>query len=224
MDHTDPNTPRSADALPGKAVAFWLDTTPETRFPSLRGDVAVDVAIVGGGIAGITTAFLLKQAGARVAVIDAGRVVSNVTGHTTAKITALHDLIYDHPIAQLGQGSARLCAEARQAAIGEITRLVRERGVDCDFRRTSAYTYTGSEQELESIAAEVQAVTGLGLPASYEERVPLPFPAKAAVRFADQSEFHPRKYLLALDGTVIQGPANEDLPEAHDALRPAQDD
>ena len=74
--------------LPGRPVSLWLATTPETHYPALAGDVSVDVAVLGGGITGIATAYLLKQAGATVAVVEAGRVVESVTGNTTAKITS----------------------------------------------------------------------------------------------------------------------------------------
>src|SRR5688500_14095763 len=86
--------------LPGQPVSLWLATTPETHFPTMEKELTVEVAVIGGGIAGIATAFLLKQAGVTVAVVEAGRVVKSVTGNTTAKITSLHALIYDYLISQ----------------------------------------------------------------------------------------------------------------------------
>ncbi|HEX8719455.1 MAG TPA: FAD-dependent oxidoreductase [Pyrinomonadaceae bacterium] len=188
--------------LPGKPVSLWLATTPETHFPKMERDVTVDVAVLGGGIAGIVTAFLLKQAGATVAVVEAGRVAESVTGNTTAKITSLHALIYDYLISQFGEDNARRYADAQQAAIEKIASLVTEHGIDCDFRRTDAYTYTELEEELDKVKAEVEAATRLGLPASFVESTPLPFPVKGAVKFTGQAQFHPRKYLLALVGKI----------------------
>ncbi|WP_292365010.1 MULTISPECIES: FAD-dependent oxidoreductase, partial [unclassified Methanoculleus] len=83
-----------AYGLPGRHESFWIETTPETSYPSLPGNLETDVAVVGGGITGITTAVLLKQAGYAVAVIEGDRICRGVTGHTTAKITSLHRLIY----------------------------------------------------------------------------------------------------------------------------------
>ena len=74
--------------------SLWVGTTEETRHPALGGDLEVDVAVVGAGITGLTSAILLKEAGNRVAVVEAGRVASGVTGYTTAKLSAQHGLIY----------------------------------------------------------------------------------------------------------------------------------
>jgi glycine/D-amino acid oxidase-like deaminating enzyme/nitrite reductase/ring-hydroxylating ferredoxin subunit len=186
------------DDLPGKPVSLWIATTPETNYPVFPQDLTVDVAILGGGIAGIATAYLLKQSGATVALVEAGRIAKSVTGNTTAKITSLHGLIYDYLISQFGEGGARQYADAQQAAIEKIASLIEEHKISCDFRRTSAYTFTESEEELDQIKAEVEAATKLGLPASYVETTPLPFPIKGAVKFDNQAQFHPRKYLLAL--------------------------
>ncbi len=192
------NKPPNENDLPGEPVSLWLATTPETDFPVLAGDISVDVAVIGGGMAGITTALLLKQAGMSVALIEAGRVVKSVTGNTTAKITSQHGLIYDHLISQFGTDGAQAYADAQQAAIEKIASLIQENNINCDFVRTSAYVYTEDEDEIERITAEVEAATKLNLPASYVETTPLPFEIKGAVEFKDQARFHPRKYLLAL--------------------------
>src|SRR5829696_5805003 len=142
------NSPDGAE-LPGKPISLWLATTTETHFPTMEKDVTVDVAVIGGGIAGISTALLLKQAGVTVAVVEAGRVVESVTGNTTAKITSLHSLIYDYLISQFGEEGARQYADAQAAAIEKIASLVEENKISCDFRRTSAYTFTESEEDLD---------------------------------------------------------------------------
>ncbi|MBW3637481.1 MAG: FAD-dependent oxidoreductase, partial [Armatimonadetes bacterium] len=145
-----------------------------------------------------TAATLLKAQGKTVAVLEAGRIVEGVTGYTTAKVTSLHSLIYDHLLRHFGEEKARAYGEANQAAIEQIAALVQEKHIDCDFARTEAYTYTESEGEVDQIRAEVEAALKLGLPAALTDETPLPFPVKAAVRFDNQAQFHPRKYLLAL--------------------------
>jgi glycine/D-amino acid oxidase-like deaminating enzyme/nitrite reductase/ring-hydroxylating ferredoxin subunit len=185
-------------SLSGQPTSLWLATTPETDFPALQGELTVDVAIVGGGITGLTAATLLKESGRTVAVIEAGRIVQGVTGYTTAKVTSLHALIYDHLIRQFGEGKAQAYAEANQAAIEHIAAWIRDKVIDCDFTRSEAYTYTESAKEVGQLQAEVEAALKLGLPASFTEQVPLPFPVKVAIRFDNQAKFHPRKYLLAL--------------------------
>ncbi len=186
------------DASAGKHLSFWIDTTPRTEYPALDGDASVDVAVLGGGITGLTAAVLLKRLGKTVAVVEMGRIAEGVTGRTTAKVTSQHHLIYDTLIKEHGEKRARLYAEANEAAIGRVASFVEEKGIDCDFRRLPAYVYTESEEMLSRLEAEVEAARKLGLPASFTEDVPLPFPVKGAVRFENQAQFHVRKYLLAL--------------------------
>ncbi len=183
-------------------VSLWIATTPETAYPPLSGEVAVDVAVIGAGITGLSVATLLKRAGVQVAVIEAGRVASGVTGYTTAKVTSLHGLVYAGLARDLGEERAGLYAEANQAAIERVAVLVHEDGIDCDFRRMAAYTYTEDPKRIADIQAEEEASRRLGLPASYVETTELPYPVRAAVRFDDQALFHPRKYCLALAGSI----------------------
>jgi glycine/D-amino acid oxidase-like deaminating enzyme/nitrite reductase/ring-hydroxylating ferredoxin subunit len=202
MDFVELGDVAEGDELPGKPVSLWIATTPETNFPTLSGDLTVDVAIIGGGITGIATAYELKQAGATVAVVEAGRVVKSVTGNTTAKITSLHGLIYDHLVSEFGEEKARIYADAQESGKEKIASLVEQLGIDCDFRRASAYTYTLDEEESEQITREVEAAKKLGLPAFYADETDLPFKVRAAVRLDNQAQFHPRKYLLALAGQI----------------------
>jgi len=164
----------------------------------MAGNVSVDVAILGGGITGLTAAVLLKGLGKTVAVIEARRIAEGVTGHTTAKVTSQHKLIYDQLIQKHGEEKARLYAEANEAAIDCIEAFVNEKGIDCDFRRLPAFVYTESEEYLGQLQSEVEAAQRVGLPASFVEQAPLPFPVVGAMRFEAQAQFHIRKYLLPL--------------------------
>src|ERR671917_231120 len=119
----------SDTALPGKPTSLWLATTPETGLPPLQGGIKVDVVVIGGGLAGLTTALLLKEAGKTVAVVEARRIVQGVTGHTTAKLTSLHGLIYDYLIRHSGEEKALAYGEANQAAIEFVAGTVRQRGI-----------------------------------------------------------------------------------------------
>jgi glycine/D-amino acid oxidase-like deaminating enzyme/nitrite reductase/ring-hydroxylating ferredoxin subunit len=181
-----------------KHLSFWINTTPQTNYPAMPGNTAVDVAILGGGITGLTAAVLLKRLGKTVAVIEARRIAEGVTGHTTAKVTSQHKLIYDTLVKGHGEQKARLYAEANEAAIDRIEAFINEKNIDCDFRRLPAYVYTEDEDVLSELEAEVAAAQKVGLPASFVREVPLPFPIKGAVRFENQAQFHIRKYLLPL--------------------------
>ncbi len=177
---------------------YWIASTPQTDFPELTENMEVEVAIIGGGIVGITSAYLLKNRGVKVAVIEADRILQGTTGHSTAKITSQHGLIYARLKNQLGEELARQYAESNQKAIDLIAATVKEHDIDCDFAWRSAYVYTQSEKYAEDIRNEVEAASSLGIKASYLEKIPLPLPIKAAERFDNQAQFHPLKYLKAL--------------------------
>jgi glycine/D-amino acid oxidase-like deaminating enzyme/nitrite reductase/ring-hydroxylating ferredoxin subunit len=185
--------------------SFWLDTATRDEYPSLDSDRSFDIAVLGGGLCGITTALLLKQAGARVAVIEAGRVGGGATGYTTGKITSLHSQIYAQLKSKFGEDSARTYGQANEAAIDRMERLVDELGIECDFRRKPNYTYTSSQDQLDSLREEADTARQLGLPASFTTDVDLPLPVEGAVRFEHQAEFHPIKYLAALAGAIPGG-------------------
>ena len=178
--------------------SLWIATTEEPRFPSLEAPLEVDVAVLGAGIAGLTTALLLKNAGARVAVVEAARVCGATTGHTTAKVSAQHGLIYDTLSSTYGGDAARAYAEANLRAVDLVEALVREHRIDCDWERRPAYAYTEQDAYVSQIEDEVAAAGQAGLPATYTSETDLPWPVKAAVRFDDQAQFHPRRYCLAL--------------------------
>ena len=178
--------------------SFWVATTPSTSHRSLDADLSVDVAVVGAGIVGVTTALLLRAAGREVALIDAGRVGAGVTGHTTAKVSSLHTLIYDELTRTFGEDAARLYGEANEAGLAEIRRLVGEHGIDCELEVTAAHTFAAVEEDAEAIEREVAAARAVGLPASHLADPPVPFSTFGAVRFDRQAQFHPRKYVLAL--------------------------
>ncbi|HEX3291345.1 MAG TPA: FAD-dependent oxidoreductase [Gaiella sp.] len=178
--------------------SLWTATTDSTSFPALDGDLRVDVAVVGGGIVGITTALLLVAAGKTVALLEGDRVVEGVTGHTTAKVTSLHTMIYAELERRLGKDEARLYGEANEAGLDLIRRLCRDHAIECDLRETSAYTFATADDDVERIEREVAAALSAGLPASFVDEPPVPFSTRGAVRFSGQAQFHPRKYLLGL--------------------------
>ncbi len=177
---------------------YWLASTPQTEYNSLNDDLEVDIAIVGGGITGITTAYLLKQEGYKIAILEADRIVQGTTGHTTAKITSQHTLIYDRLKTQMGEEKARQYAEANETAIKEISRLIKEKNIDCDFSWQSAYVYTQQDEYVSQLMNEVNVASSLGIEASFLSEIPLPIAIKGAMRFDNQAQFHPRKYLLTL--------------------------
>ncbi len=182
--------------------SLWIESTPETSYGALADGLDVDVAVVGGGIAGITAAFLLKQAGKSVAVVDAKRILRGATGYTTAKVTAAHSVTYTTVAQSFGEEGARLYAEANQGALDLVARLVDELECECDFERKANYVYAETPDERPQIEQEVDAARRAGLAAELVEETPLPYPVECAFRLGGQAQFHPRKYLLRLAGAV----------------------
>lgn len=182
--------------------SFWIASTLQSSYPPLTEDLAVDVAIVGAGLAGITAAMLLKKAGKTVAVIEAGRVAEGVSGHTTAKLTSLHQLKYASLMDSMGEEKAGQYGASNQAAIAQVASLVQDEQIDCDFEHKDAYTFVTDADLLEKVQAEVAAAQQLGLPADFVTETTLPFAIQGAVKFSHQAQFHPRKYILCLAGKI----------------------
>jgi glycine/D-amino acid oxidase-like deaminating enzyme len=178
--------------------SFWLEMCPATDFPMLEKGLELDVVVLGGGIASITTATLLKDAGHTVVVLEADRIVKDVTVGTTAKISAAPNLVYESLLSRFGKATAQKTALANMNAVEKIADIVRERKIDCNFRRLPLYIYTESDEKAYKIKSECRAARGLGLQVSYTEEVPLPFKTGPAIVYENQAQFHPRKYLLAL--------------------------
>jgi len=190
--------------LPGRAQSYWIRTAPGAAYPHLPGDLTVDVVVVGGGIAGLCTAWELTRAGARVAVLEADRVAAGVTGHTTAKLSAQHTMVYDHLRRSFGTEEARLYASSQQAAVEHVREVADDLGVDCELERVPSFTWVTDPDAVGDLRAEAEAAAEAGLPASFVTETDLPFPVAGAVRVEDQAQFHPRKYLLALADDVVR--------------------
>ncbi|RJL24148.1 FAD-dependent oxidoreductase [Bailinhaonella thermotolerans] len=191
------------ETLPGAERSYWIESAEAPPYPELTGDVDADVAVVGGGIAGLSAAWELTRAGRRVVVLEAARIAGGVTGNTTAKLSALHTLKYAWLIRNVGVRAAELYARSQQEAVEHVARTAAELGVDCDLERLPAYTYAEEPGRVEQLREEAQAASRAGLNASFVTETPLPFPVAGAVRVEDQAQFHPRKYLLALARRMV---------------------
>ncbi|PLS18429.1 FAD-dependent oxidoreductase [Bacillus sp. M6-12] len=190
--------------LPQTPEPYWRDSAPLPSFPKLQQNIETDVAIVGGGIVGLTSAYLLSKQGIKVTVIDSGRILNGTTGHTTAKITAQHGLIYDQLINTSGETQARLYYEANSEAMNFIRRLVEEHTIDCDLSTQDAYVYTNDDKYIEKIQNEKQAYDKLGIQGEIVESLPLPIECKLAIVMRNQGQFHPLKYLSTLTTAITE--------------------
>ncbi|MGN0413455.1 MAG: FAD-dependent oxidoreductase [Lachnospiraceae bacterium] len=182
-------------------VSIWIDTLKsKTGSPwvcerkALTDDIKTDVLIIGGGLAGLLCAYTLHQAGVDYVLVEADRVADGITKNTTAKITSQHGLIYQNLMKRFGKEAAAKYYEANERAIERYADLCRE--IDCDFERKASYVY--SLDDREKLEREISALKSLGAEAELVNRTELPFPVAGAVRFDNQAQFHPLKFMNAI--------------------------
>jgi len=189
--------------------SLWLEGRSRAVRPRLDLDIAADAVVVGAGIVGLTTALLLEREGLDVVVLEMRHVAAGATGYTTAKLSSLHGLAYTQLAKNVGRQGARTYGEANEAGIARVFELAEELGIDCDLRRKPNHTYAEDTADVEKVREEAALARELGLPASYVEDTDLPFAVAGAVRFDDQAEFHPVKYVDGL-AAALRGPVHED--------------
>lgn len=176
--------------------SLWVKTTELPSYPPLREEIRADVAVIGGGMAGILTATFLAKAGLHPVVLEAEQVGSGQTKNTTAKITSQHGLLYAHLIEQFGEDLAQQYAHANQQAVSQYRTLIAEQDINCAFTLSPAYLYSTLAEE--PLVQEAQAARRLGIDASFTRHTELPFSVRAALRFDGQGHFHPLHFLKAL--------------------------
>lgn len=181
--------------------SIWTKTVSLPAFPPLEGDHHADVAVIGGGLAGMLTAAALAREGAEVIVLEANRLGTGQTAGTTAKLTAQHGLKYRALTKSLGPETAGQYARCHLAGVEHLRRLVKEWSIDCDFRDCTAFLYAvGVPGPLEE---EYEACRALGMDVFLTRDTELPFSAMA-LGLRNQARFHPLKLLSALaEGVTV---------------------
>ncbi|MBV9126140.1 MAG: FAD-binding oxidoreductase, partial [Planctomycetes bacterium] len=182
--------------------SLWLETAAPSTFPALSGDLKVDIAVLGGGIAGLSTALQLKREGATVAVLEAARVGAGVTGCTTAKVSALQSTIYSTIFSRHGSEAAVAYAEASLAGVELIAQLAHEERIDCELERRPACTYAAVRSDRSTVEQEADAARRAGLAVQLREEIDLPFSTEGAVELADQIQLQPVRFVQGLASAV----------------------
>ncbi|GAA2433262.1 FAD-dependent oxidoreductase [Actinomadura vinacea] len=190
--------------IEGIAQSYWMASSDPTSYPALTEPAEVDVAVVGGGIAGLATAWELARAGRAPVVLEADRIAAGVTGFTTGRLSAAHPWIYRPLRDSLGPDVARLYARSQQEAVERVERTARELGLDCDLERRPSHVYVESPDRVDALKTETEAVQEAGLPASFVTGTDLPYEVAGAMRVEDQLQFHPRRYLLGLAEDLVR--------------------
>jgi glycine/D-amino acid oxidase-like deaminating enzyme/nitrite reductase/ring-hydroxylating ferredoxin subunit len=182
-----------------QTVSSWMDTAELPRESPLNENARADVCIVGAGIAGMTTAYLLAREGQSVIVLDDGPIGSGMTGRTTAHlVNALDDRYFE--LERLhGEKGARLAAQSHTAAVDRIETIVQQEGIDCEFERLDGYLFVPPGDPKKILDDELAAGRRAGLNLEKVERAPLDsYDTGPALCFPRQAQFHPLKYLAGL--------------------------
>lgn len=180
--------------------SFWLENSNKIEGSgNLDNDTSSEVCIIGAGICGLTTAYYLCKEGYRVIIIDKGNIANGVTGHTTAKITSQHGLIYSYLSKEYGIKFAQKYYEANEQAIINIKDIIEKNNIACDFEKKSSYIYTEKEEELDKINEEIEALKYINNLENFNaEHIDLPFKTVAGIEFKNQAQFNPLKYAKGL--------------------------
>ncbi len=180
--------------------SLWEKEIELPSFPRLEGEARTDVLIVGGGMAGILCAYFLHKQGVKYCLVEAGRIAGRETGHTTAKITAQHGLIYHEIADRYGLAAAARYYAANRDAVKKYRELCRE--ISCDWEEKDNFVY--SVKNRRKLEREMKVLEQIGVPAPFAEVLPLPLATCGAVSFPEQAQFHPLKFLKEIvNGLLI---------------------
>ncbi len=200
-------------------LSYWFETAGGAvpRYPALQAAADVDVAILGGGITGLTAAAALKQSGQRVAVLEAEEIGAGTTGFTSGHLDATTDFSLSQMIFDFGQSAASTVTTATREAIDQIESRCGQ-WPDCEFCRVPSYQFTESAAGLSGLQKQCAAARKLGFNSWFTRQVPLPFDCVGAVQTANQGRFHSLRYLHHLaeevhgDGSTVYENTTGDPP------------
>lgn len=176
--------------------SVWQETKLP-QFPTLEGDIKTDVLIIGGGMAGILTAYFLHQNGVKYVLVEKDRICGENTQNTTAKITVQHGLVYSKILRSGGADTARKYYDANMAAFNKYAEMCSF--LDCDYELKDNYVYSLSKMKLER---ELKALRKIGVEAEFREELPLPVRCAGAVKFPKQAQFNPMKFVAQIAGKL----------------------
>lgn len=191
----------------GESLSYWIDSESAPALEPLNASLEVDVCVVGAGIGGITTAYLLQKEGKRVCVLEDHEVGSGQTGRTTAHFTtALDDRYYQLEHFHGAEG-AKLAAESHQAALQKVEQIVAAEKIDCDLKKVSGYLFCPPGESADLLNRELKAIHRAGLNEVHlVSQAPIPdFNTGTAIEFPNQIQLHPLKYLNGMVRSFLEG-------------------
>jgi glycine/D-amino acid oxidase-like deaminating enzyme/nitrite reductase/ring-hydroxylating ferredoxin subunit len=189
-------------------ISYWHETADNKMKPTCDNKNLdgknYDILIIGAGLTGLTTAYLLKDAGYKICVIEGSKIGYGTTGYSTSKMTVQHDLIYDYLIKNFSFDEARQYYKANNEGIKLLKKIIADNNIECDLKEQTAYVYTTVKEELGQLKDELEAYEQLSIDGFYTEDVPLPFKALGAVGIRNQAQFNPIKFLYSLYNILLE--------------------
>lgn len=190
--------------MPKNSESFWLKTGHVNNYPQLEQDLDVDVAVIGGGIAGILSAYELIKTGKNVVLLEGHNFIGGTTGYTTSKLSAQHDIIYHELIQRHGEQKARSFYDANMEGIKAIREIAARYDIECGLREQNAYAYTNDESRVEEFKKEAEAYKQLNINGAFTDKLPIDVDVKAGIVMHEQYEFHPVKFLNGVLDVLIE--------------------
>ena len=190
----------------GQNLSYWISSGENISYDKLQENIDTDILIIGGGIAGLSTAYCLSKAGRKVVLVEDGYIGSGESGRTTAHITCALDDRYFHLEKIFGEEKARLAANSHMAAIQWIDNTVILERIDCHFKRLNGYLFLHSSDTMETLNKEYESTKRMGLLTEMLETIPgiAREKNKWCIKFPEQGQFHIMLYLKGLADAIIQ--------------------
>ena len=154
--------------------SLWITDSRKTNYPKLSEDISADVCIIGGGIVGAITAYLLTQKGINTVVLEKDKICMGVTANSTAKLTSQHGLFYNYLENEKGLEYAKKYLESNENGIKLAEKIINEEKIECDFEKQDAYVFATNESEINKIKKEIDTLNKIRFSAEFEENVDIP--------------------------------------------------
>ena len=179
--------------------SLWIADSNETNYPKLEKKEKTQVCVIGGGIVGAVTAYLLVKNGVDVIVLEKDKICMGVTANSTAKLTSQHGLFYKYLENENGLEFAKKYLESNEEGIKLAEKIINEEELDCNYEKKDAYVFATDESELEKIKQEIDVLNRIGFDAEFEENINIPIEKSlGAIKFKNQAQFNSRKYTIQL--------------------------
>lgn len=179
--------------------SYWILSSDKNEYQSLDKDIDTECLIVGGGIAGLTTAYLLAQENKKVVVIDADKIGWGASGRNTGKVTSQHNLIYNSIKKKYSLDKAILYYESNEEGLNLVQEIIKDNKINCNFKIVPSFVYTQENKYIKKIKEEYEICKEINIPCEYYDKIEgIPLDVKGALCFKNQGQINPKKYVDSL--------------------------